>query len=287
MIGQEGPELQRGLLQATFALERRARSGSRQSPAPRGFPTGGVEARDEPGPHQRVPTVPGHRCASRKRHASRDLYHPDARQVLPNDPSTLGIRPLTASHWPTKGAGRRRRIIREPDPSHDQPRPGWPAQPETSPPLDGMVSVPEARATTPEKRASRTVTWSSSRPNGQGIALAPAHRKKRGREDASAPGSRRWPRSSPSPTHPRRPRAEDIAAPQARRKAHPGPEARVTWAPASITESIDDMIAAAYDEATAATPDGSASGSSSSTGTSSRSPPSRPGRCNAASKCRS
>ena len=42
---------------------------------------------------------------------------------------------------------------------------------------------------------------------------------------------------------------EDIAAPQARRKAHPGPKARDKWVSASITESIEDMIAAAYDEA--------------------------------------
>ena len=42
---------------------------------------------------------------------------------------------------------------------------------------------------------------------------------------------------------------EDIAAPPARRKAHPGPEARDKWVSASITESIEDMIAAAFDEA--------------------------------------
>ena len=42
---------------------------------------------------------------------------------------------------------------------------------------------------------------------------------------------------------------EDIAAPPARRKAHPGPKARDKWVSASITESIEDMIAAAFDEA--------------------------------------
>ena len=42
---------------------------------------------------------------------------------------------------------------------------------------------------------------------------------------------------------------EDIAAPPARRQAHPGPEARGKWVSASITESIEDMIAAAFDEA--------------------------------------
>ena len=42
---------------------------------------------------------------------------------------------------------------------------------------------------------------------------------------------------------------EDIAAPPARRKAHPGPKARDKWVPASVTESIEDMIAAASGEA--------------------------------------
>ena len=42
---------------------------------------------------------------------------------------------------------------------------------------------------------------------------------------------------------------EDIAAPPARRQAHPGPKARDKWVSASITESIEDMIAAAFDEA--------------------------------------
>ena len=42
---------------------------------------------------------------------------------------------------------------------------------------------------------------------------------------------------------------EDIAAPPARRQAHPGPEARDKWVTASVTEYIDAMIAAAFDEA--------------------------------------
>ena len=41
----------------------------------------------------------------------------------------------------------------------------------------------------------------------------------------------------------------DIAAPPARRLAHPGPEARDKWVSASVTESIEDMIATAFDEA--------------------------------------
>jgi hypothetical protein len=42
---------------------------------------------------------------------------------------------------------------------------------------------------------------------------------------------------------------QDIAAPPARRQAHPGPKARDKWVSASVTESIEDMIASAFDEA--------------------------------------
>jgi hypothetical protein len=42
---------------------------------------------------------------------------------------------------------------------------------------------------------------------------------------------------------------EDIAAPPARRKAHPGPKARGKWVSAPVTENIEDMIGAAFDEA--------------------------------------
>ena len=79
---------------------------------------------------------------------------------------------------------------------------------------------------------------------------------------------------------------EDIAAPPARRKAHPGPEARDKWVSASVTESIEDMIAAAYDEADRRDPAaGPAARLPRRTGTSSRSPPSRPRRGIAASRC--
>ena len=74
----------------------------------------------------------------------------------------------------------------------------------------------------------------------------------------------------------------DIAAPPARRQAHPGPKARDKWVSASVTDSIEDMIAAAFDEADRRDPSAPAGASSSSTGTGSRSPPSRPRRRSAA-----
>src|SRR3974377_1437435 len=55
------------------------------------------------------------------------------------------------------------------------------------------------------------------------------------RTTAPARGSRRWPRSSPPPP--------------ARRRAPPGPKAREKWVWAAVPESIEDMIASAFDEA--------------------------------------
>jgi hypothetical protein len=87
--------------------------------------------------------------------------------------------------------------------------------------------------------------------DGKGIAMRPEHRKGAGKETGAAhPGVKKMAEIvavadfTPAVREP-----EDIAAPPARRKAHPGPVARDKWVSASITESIEDMIAAAFDEA--------------------------------------
>ena len=86
--------------------------------------------------------------------------------------------------------------------------------------------------------------------DGKGIAMRPEHRKGGGKADAAHPGIKKMAEIvavadfTPAVREP-----EDIAAPPARRKAHPGPAARDKWVSASITESIEDMIGAAYDEA--------------------------------------
>jgi hypothetical protein len=86
--------------------------------------------------------------------------------------------------------------------------------------------------------------------DGKGIAMRPEHRRNAGKLDGTRPGIKKMAEIvavadfTPAVREP-----EDIAAPPARRKAHPGPEARDKWVPASVTESIEDMIAAAYDEA--------------------------------------
>jgi hypothetical protein len=86
--------------------------------------------------------------------------------------------------------------------------------------------------------------------DGKGIAMRPEHRRNAGKEDGARPGIKKMAEIvavadfTPAVREP-----EDIAAPPARRKAHPGPEARDKRVSASVTESIEDMIAAAFDEA--------------------------------------
>ena len=86
--------------------------------------------------------------------------------------------------------------------------------------------------------------------DGKGIAMRPEHRKNAGKADAAHPGIKKMAEIvavadfTPAVREP-----EDIAAPPARRQAHPGPKARDKWVSASVTESIEDMIAAAFDEA--------------------------------------
>jgi hypothetical protein len=85
--------------------------------------------------------------------------------------------------------------------------------------------------------------------DGKGIAMRPEHRKGGG-TDPAHPGIKKMAEiAAVADFAPAAREPEDIAAPPARRKAHPGPVARDKRVPASVTESIEDMIAAASDEA--------------------------------------
>ena len=80
--------------------------------------------------------------------------------------------------------------------------------------------------------------------------MRPEHRRNAGKDDGTRPGIKKMAEIvavadfTPAVREP-----EDIAAPPARRQAHPGPKARDKWVSASVTESIEDMIASAFDEA--------------------------------------
>ena len=90
MIGEEGRELQRRLLQAAFDIDsaREQRAAQVTSAAGSGRHRRG---RARPGRDQRVRAGPRHPCLPEPARA--DLYPADARQVLPDDPYSLGMRP--------------------------------------------------------------------------------------------------------------------------------------------------------------------------------------------------
>ena len=234
VIGEEGRELQRLLLQATFGLDaaREERAAGVTSAA--GIPHGTVERGCERGLASVFGPVRVIRMAYRNRREP-CLYPADARQVLPDDPYSLGMRALAARHLAGGGFGQASGGHQGPYRGHDRPRPAGPGWPRTSPPgrTTSMSSAP-GDAEEEEQPDSDVIMMQG---DGKGIAMGVGTPQERGQGHGRhpAPGSRRWPKSSRSPTSPPRSgEPEDIAAPPARRTAHPGPEARGKWVSASV-----------------------------------------------------
>ena len=244
VIGDEGRELQRRLLQATFGIDsaREQRAAGVTSAA--GIRHGTVEE----GHGRGVTSVFGPVRVTRKAYRNRrepNLYPADARRILPGDPYSLGMRALAAFHLAAGGFGQAQEVI--------EARTG--------------VTVGRAQLT---GLAEDLAAWTDdfyagrSRDAGRGAAgrrrdhdagRRQGHRHAPGapqgrRDRAGAPGIKKMAEIvavadfTPAVREP-----EDIAAPPARRQAHPGPKARDKWVSASVTESIEDMIAAAFDEA--------------------------------------
>ncbi len=245
-IGEEGRELQRRLLQAAFDLDaaREERAGGVTSAA--GIPHGTVERGCERGLASVFGPVRVTRMAYRNRREP-NLYPADARQVLPEDPYSLGMRALAARHLAGGGFGQAQEEIED--------RTGVKigrAQ------LTGIAE--DLAAWTGDFYAERALDADRDLPDsdvimmqgdGKGIAMRPEHRRNAGKEaDGTRPGIKKMAEIvavadfTPAIREP-----EDIAAPPARRKARPGPKARDKWVSASVTESIGDMIAAAFEEA--------------------------------------
>jgi hypothetical protein len=245
VIGDEGRELQRLLLQATFDLDSAREERAEGVTSAAGIRHGTVEA----GHGRGVTSVFGPVRVTRMAYRSRrepNLYPADARQVLPGDPYSLGMRAMAAFHLAAGGFGQAQEVI--------EARTG--------------VTVGRAQLTgLAEDLAARTDDFYAGRSrdaeeeeqpdsdvimmqgDGKGIALRPEHRKNGG-TDPAHPGIRKMAEIvavadfTPAVREP-----EDVAAPPARRQAHPGPKARDKWVSASVTGSIEDMIAAAFDEA--------------------------------------
>jgi len=246
VIGEEGRELQRRLLQATFDLDaaREERAAGVTSAA--GIRHGTVEAGHGRGVTSVFGPVRVTRMAYRNRREP-NLYPADARQALPGDPYSLGMRALTAFHLAAGGFGQAQEVI--------EARTGVTvgrAQ------LTGLAEdlaawtddFYEERSRDAEEGEQPDGDVIMMQADGKGIAMRPEHRKNAGKADAGHPGIKKMAEIvavadfTPAIREP-----EDIAAPPARRQAHPGPKARDKWVSASVTESIEDMIAAAFEEA--------------------------------------
>ena len=244
VIGEAGRELQRRLLEASLTIDgaREERVSHLMSAA--GIRHGSVEKGHDRGVVSVFGPVRVTRLAYRNRREA-NLYPADARWMLPDDPYTLGMRALAAFHLAGGGYGQAQEIIAD--------RTGITvgrAQ------LAGLAK--DLAAWTDDFYQERARRADTDPPpgdvimmqgDGKGIAMRPEHRKAGG-TDAAHPGIKKMAEIvavadfTPAPREP-----EDIAAPPARRQAHPGPAARDKWVSASITESIEDMIGTAFDEA--------------------------------------
>ena len=222
---------------------------------PRGAGRGGHQRGGHPARHRReglrgLASVFGPVRVTRMAYRHRrepNLYPAHARQVLPDDPYSLGMRALAARHLAGGGFGQAQEEIED--------RTGVKigrAQ------LTGIAE--DLAAWTDDFYEQRARDADGDLPDsdvimmqgdGKGIAMWPEHRRNAGKEaDGTRPGVKKMAEIvavadfTPAIREP-----EDIAAPPARRKAHPGPKARDKWVSASVTELIEDMIAAAFDEA--------------------------------------
>jgi hypothetical protein len=242
---EEGRELQRRLMQATYELDAGQEERAEGVTSAAGVRHGTLER----GCGRGLETVFGLVTVTRMGYRNRrepNLYPADARQALPSDPYSMGMRALAARHLASSGYQQARDDI--------ESRAGvkiGPAQ------LAGIVR--DLARWTGDFYAERARDAEQDLPvtdvimmqgDGKGIAMRPEHRKNKGKQDGTRPGIKKMAEIvavadfTPAVREP-----EDIAAPPARRKAHPGPKARDKWVSASVTESIEDMIGAAFDEA--------------------------------------
>jgi len=245
VIGDEGRELQRRLLQATFDIDsaREERAGGVTSAA--GIRHGTVEEGHGRGVTSVFGPVRVTRMAYRNRREP-NLYPADARQVLPGDPYSLGMRALAAFHLAAGGFGQAQEVIeartgvtvgRAQLTGLAEDLAAW---------TDDFYAGRSRDAEEDEQPDSDVIMMQG---DGKGIAMRPEHRKGGG-TDPAHPGIKKMAEIvavadfAPAVREP-----EDIAAPPARRQAHPGPKARDKWVSASITADIPAMIGEAFDEA--------------------------------------
>jgi hypothetical protein len=245
VLGESGRELQRRLLEATFAIDSAHEGRVSHVTSAAGIRHGSVEKGHDRGVASVFGPVRATRLAYRNRRET-NLYPADARWMLPEDPYSLGMRALAAYHLAAGGYGQAQEIIE----ARTGVRIGR-AQ------LAGLAAdlaawtgdFYEERARDAEEEEQPDSDVVMMQADGKGIALRPEHREG-GQADAAHPGIKKMAEIvavadfTPAAREP-----EDIAAPPARRSAHPGPVARDKWVSASITDDIPAMIGKAFDEA--------------------------------------
>jgi hypothetical protein len=245
VIGDEGRELQRRLLQATSGLGSAREQRAAQVTSAAGIRHGTVEAGHGRGVTSVFGPVRVTRMAYRNRREP-NLYPADARQVLPGDPYSLGMRALAAFHLAAGGFGQAQEVI-EARTGVTVGRAQLAGLAEDLAAWTDDFHEERARDAEPDLPDTDVIMMQA---DGKGIAMRPEHRKNAGKADSARPGIKKMAEiAAVAGFTPAARQPEDIAAPPARRQAHPGPKARDKWVPASVTESIEDMIAAAYDEA--------------------------------------
>jgi hypothetical protein len=253
VISREGRELERRLLQAAFALD-----AAREERAPQVTSSAGVRHKTAaPGQERGLASIFGPvrvtRTAYRHGHEE-NLYPADARQVLPEDPYSMGLRSLAAYHLAGAGYGQAQEVIA----ARTGVRIGNAQLAGLARDLaawTGDFYAERSRDAAEEERPAGDVIMMQA--DGKGIAMRPEHRRNQGKQDGARPGVKKMAEIvAVADFEPAVREPGDIAAPPARRKAHPGPEARDKWVSASVTDSIEDMIAAAFDEAGRRDPEG-------------------------------
>ena len=246
VIAESGRELQRQLLESTFTIDcaREERAAPLISAA--GIRHGTIENGCDRGVVSIFGPVRAGRMAYRNRREA-NLYPADARWILPEDPYSMGMRALVAYHLAEGGYGQAQEVIA----ARAGVTVGRAQLAGIAGDLAGWVDEfydQRAFGADTDLPDSDVIMMQA---DGKGIAVRPGHRASAGKDPGSAhPGIKKMAEIvavadfTPAVREP-----EDIAAPPARRKERPGPQARDKWVAASITESIEDMIGMAFNEA--------------------------------------
>ena len=244
-IMEEGRRLEQKLLQSTYKLDAALEERFPKVTSAAGIRHGTVETGQRRGLETVFGPVEVTRMAYRNRREP-NLYPADARQAMPDGPYSMGMRALVARHLAASGYQQAREFIED----RTGTRIGHAR-------LAGIAR--DLAAWTGDFYAERARDAEEGLPatdvimmqgDGKGIAMRPEHRRNAGKQDGTRPGIKKMAEIvavagfTPAVREP-----EDIAAPPARRQAHPGPKARDKWVSASVTESIEDMIGSAFDEA--------------------------------------